>query len=387
MSANDSPLFLPIAFAVFFVIAVFFSFLINGLLLKFSRTLGNRQIQNRHTIRWSSNVKPSVGGFSFYILFLISISIYGIFNFTEQEYLNKQLLGMIGAVSAGFMIGLADDAYNTIPLLKFFSQLFCGASLIVTGTIIPATDIYAVNVLITLIWVVGIMNSINMLDNMDAISGSVSLFIMLSCFLVLVVEHNVFSFYSLMLIAVGGAVVGFLFFNWHPAHVYMGDTGSQFLGSFISAISIPILWKYHADHGPLIQPSQFLIPLIAFTIPIIDTATVFMRRIARGQSPFIGGKDHISHHFVYAGLRDKQVIYLLGGWSFLSSLLCAYLVSIRTELNSIMLACLYSYIGILFIAVQYVYDFGTRREKARLQSAGKEKPEMKSTSKTKSATA
>jgi UDP-GlcNAc:undecaprenyl-phosphate GlcNAc-1-phosphate transferase len=387
MEETDSALFLPIAYAVFFVISIFFSFLINGLLLKFSRTLGNREMQHRHTIRWSNNVKPSVGGFSFYIVFLISISIFSIFNFSEQEYLNKHLLGIVAAVTTAFLLGLADDAYDTIPLLKFFSQLCCGLFLVVTGTLIPATGIYICDVLITLIWVVGIMNSINMLDNMDGISGVVSLFLMLSCFLVLLVENNIFSFYSVMLIGVSGAVAGFMYFNWHPARVYMGDTGSQFLGAFISAISIPILWKYHTPGGGTIQFAQYLIPLMAFTVPIIDTATVFLRRIGRGHSPFIGGRDHISHHFVYAGLKDKQVIYLLGGFSLLSTILTAVLVLIRTELNLTMIVACYSYFVFLFIAVQYFYDRGMRKEQARIKNGEHNKTSLKTDPKTQSITA
>jgi UDP-GlcNAc:undecaprenyl-phosphate GlcNAc-1-phosphate transferase len=386
IETDSSPL-LQIAFAIFFVLAIIFSFLINGLLLKFSRTLGNRHIQNWHTIRWSNNVKPSVGGFSFYIVFLISISIYGIFNFSEVEYMNKQLLGIVAAVTSGFLLGLADDAYDTIPVLKFFTQLCCGLFLVVTGTIIPATGIYSFDVLITVIWVIGIMNSINMLDNMDGISGIVSLFIMLACILVLAVDHHLYSFYSLMLLGVAGAVTGFMYFNWHPARIYMGDTGSQFLGAFISAISIPVLWKFHSEGGGTIQLTQYLIPLIAFTVPIIDTCTVFMRRIVRGHSPFIGGRDHITHHFAYAGLNDKQVIYLLGGCSLLAAVFTAFLVAERTRLNAaIIMACYFGFV-LLFVIVQYVYNVGMRKEKARIKSGESGKQEMKSATKTTSATA
>ncbi|MEO5675258.1 MAG: MraY family glycosyltransferase [Chitinophagales bacterium] len=387
MSETDRELFMPAAFILFFLLAGFFSFLINGLLLKFSSTLGNRQMQHRHTIRWSNNVKPSVGGFSFYILFLISLSIYGIFNFSEQEYMSRHLLGMVASVTAGFLLGLADDAYNTIPLLKFFSQIFCGLSLVVTDTMIPATGIYYLDALITVIWVVGIMNSINMLDNMDGISGIVTLFLMLACFLVLVAGENIFSFYSIMLLGVSGAIIGFLYFNWHPARIYMGDTGSQFLGAFISAISIPLLWNFRSASGGTIQLTQYLIPLVAFTVPIMDTGTVLLRRIARGRSPFIGGKDHITHHFVYAGLKDKHVIYLFGGWSFISACLAAWLAAIRTELNQAAIIAVYSYLILLFIGVQYFYNRGTMKENARISSGEHAKPGMKSSSHGHSATA
>jgi UDP-GlcNAc:undecaprenyl-phosphate GlcNAc-1-phosphate transferase len=356
-------IFFPyIAFLVYFMLAILFSLLTNGLLLRFSQTLGNRHEQNGHSLRWSHIVKPSVGGFSFYILFLMSLSVHGIFNTSESEYINTHLLGMVFCVTLGFLIGLADDAYNTYPWLKLSGQLLCGIFLVATDTLIPATGIYIVDALLTLIWVVGIMNSINMLDNMDGISGTVSLFILFACLLVLGVEGNFFSFYSLMLLGVTGAVVGFLWFNWHPARIYMGDTGSQFLGAFLAAVSIQVLWKYHDAGEPAIQFRQFLIPLIAFSVPLADTTTVFIRRLARGQSPFVGGKDHISHHFAYIGLSDKQVIFLLGGWSLVSAGFTAVLVFFRHELNTWTIALAYGYFIVPFFIVQYFYNKGKKKE-------------------------
>src|SRR6185503_12429378 len=114
---------------------------------------------------------------------------------------------------------------------------------------------------------------------------------------------------------------------------------------------------------------------VAFTVPIIDTVTVVMRRIGRKQSPFIGGRDHITHHFAYAGLNDKQVIYLLGGCSFLAAVLTAFLVAERTRLNSIMITACYTGFILLFIIVQYVYNIGMKKEKARIKSGESGKPE------------
>ncbi|HUM46086.1 MAG TPA: MraY family glycosyltransferase [Chitinophagales bacterium] len=362
MDLNGDTFFFFLAFACFFAMSITFSLLTNGLLLKFSRTLGDRREQHRHVIRWSSQVKPSVGGFSFYMLFLISLSVYGIFKFSDNQYLIEHLLGLVFSVSLGFLIGLADDAYNTYPWLKFSGQLLCGIFMVATNTMIHATDIYFLDVLLTLTWVVGIMNAINMLDNMDGICATVSLGILFCCLLALLAESNFYSFYSLLLLGVSGALVGFLFFNWHPALIYMGDTGSQFLGAFIAAMSIQLLWKYHDPDGPVFQFRQFLIPLIAFSVPLIDTTTVFIRRIARGQSPFIGGRDHISHHFVYAGLSDRQVIYLLGGMSFFSALLTACLIWWYQQLSSYLVVGVYGYFIFLFGVVQYFYKRGGRKE-------------------------
>lgn len=367
MNLNGENFFFYAACGSFFALAIIFSSLTNGLLLKFSRTLGDRNEQHRHVIRWTSQVKPSVGGFSFYILFLISLSLYGLFNFSGNQYLNEHLLGLVFSVTLGFLIGLADDAYNTYPWLKFSGQLLCGLFLVITNTMIEATGIYFLDALITLMWVVGIMNSINMLDNMDGICATISLGILLACLLALMIGSNLYSFYTVLLLGVSGALVGFLVFNWHPASIYMGDTGSQFLGAFISAVSIQLLWTYHDPNGPAFQFRQCLIPLIAFTVPLIDTTTVFIRRIARGQSPFVGGRDHISHHFAYAGLSDRQVIYLLGGTSFLSALFTAILVQWNQVSSSFLTVFFYAYFITLFAVVQYFYNVGKRKEQKRHQ--------------------
>ncbi len=365
MNLTEGDTFSGIFYFGFFTLATVFSVLINGLLLEFSRTLGDRDEQNRNVVRWSSQIKPSIGGFSFYIIFLMSLSAYGIFPFSGQEYMNVHMLGMVITVTIGFLIGLADDAYNTYPLLKFGGQLLCGSFLVATNTMIHATGIYVVDVLLTIIWVIGIMNSINMIDNMDGISGTVSFCILLSCLLGLLGDKSLFSFYSLMLLAVSGALVGFLVFNWHPARIYMGDTGSQFLGAFLSVISIQLLWNFHDPGGPVFQFRQFLIPLIAFSIPIIDTTTVFFRRIARGQSPFVGGRDHISHHFAYAGLSDKQVTYVLGGISLVSGVIAAFMIWEGAQISSLFTFSVLAYFLLLFIAVQFFYEKGTKKESVR----------------------
>lgn len=204
---------------------------------------------------------------------------------------------------------------------------------------------------------------------MDGISGTVSLGILFCCLLAILMEKNSGSFDFLLLLGVSGAIIGFLAFNWHPASIYMGDTGSQFLGAFIAAVSVHLLWNYRDAAGPAIQFRQYIIPLIAFSVPIIDTTTVVFRRIARGQSPFIGGRDHISHHFVYAGLTDKQVICLLGGMSFLSAIIAAIVIVWHDHISTGITMMLYGYFVILFLLAQFFYNAGSRKEKNRRKPA------------------
>jgi UDP-GlcNAc:undecaprenyl-phosphate GlcNAc-1-phosphate transferase len=305
-------------YAGFFVCAVLFSFLINGLFLKFSRTLGVKN-QSEQLVRWSSTSKPAVGGISFYILFLFSIASYSIL-FEAVTYINDivRFLGVMTACSLGFVVGLADDAYNTRPFLKFFAQFSSAIILIATGTSINISGLIYIDYPLTVLWVVGLMNSINMLDNMDGITTSVSISVILAVLYMLTVKDEALSVYFITLLGVLAALLGFLYYNWNPSKMYMGDTGSQFLGVFLAAIGILYLWNGHAEPDFRIQTKQLVVALLVFIVPIIDTTTVTINRLLKGQSPFVGGKDHTTHHLSYLGLSDRQVALSFFGLSFLS---------------------------------------------------------------------
>lgn len=304
-------------YGIYFIISILFSFLINRLFLRFVRTLGIRN-QDDTVIRWGSQSKPAVGGFSFYILFLLSIITYSIFFDSNQVFLSKQFIGILLATMLGFLLGLADDAYNTRPILKFLTQVTCGVILMVTGTEISLSYVEPVNYIITIFWVVGIMNSLNMLDNMDAITSTVSISIILSALTVMIFHREINSVYFMVLLGVMGALLGFLYFNWHPSKMYMGDTGSQFLGVFLAAMGIRYLWNAEPPSGDLISARNLLLPVIVFMMPIIDTTTVTILRMSKGKSPFIGGKDHTTHALAYLGLTDRQVAMVFLGITAIS---------------------------------------------------------------------
>lgn len=305
-------------YLAFTVCAVLFSFLINGLFLKFSRTLGVKD-QEESMVRWSSTSKPAFGGISFYILFLFSIACYSIL-FEAVDYINNivRFLGVMAACSLGFVVGLADDAYNTKPFLKFFAQFSSAIILIATGTSINISGITAIDYSLTILWVVGLMNSINMLDNMDGITTTVSISVIVAVLYMLYSKDQMMSVYFITLLGVFSGLLGFLYYNWNPSKMYMGDTGSQFLGVFLAAIGILYLWNGHAEINFRIQTKQFIVALLVFIVPIIDTTTVTINRILKGQSPFVGGKDHTTHHLSYLGLSDRQVALSFFGLSFLS---------------------------------------------------------------------
>lgn len=303
------PSYLFTTYSLFFLSTVFLSFLINGLFLKFSTSLGIRNPAET-IIRWSPQAKPSFGGISFYLIFLMSIASYPIFFEQNQFLFNKQLLGILGASTLAFLLGLSDDAYNTKPLLKLTVQIGCAVILISTGTYIKIFSNINLNYAFTLFWIVGLMNSINMLDNMDAIATLVSITIIMSALLILFLNSGGDNIYIFLLIGVMSALIGFLFFNWHPSKIFMGDTGSQFLGLFLAAMGILYFWNTSDTTGQIITSKQFFVTILTFAIPIIDTTTVVINRIAKGRSPFIGGKDHTTHTLFYMGITEKRIAIL-----------------------------------------------------------------------------
>ncbi len=304
----------------FFGGAFFLSLIINTFFLRFAKTLGIRN-KNHMEIRWSNVSKPSLGGISFYISYLMSFMFYAIIFGQQDVFQNKELLGFFFSISLAFLLGLSDDAYDTRPVLKLVAQIICGTLLIFTDNEIRLFSNEIVNYAFTILWVIGVMNSINMLDNMDGIASIASIFIilvMLGIALPFYFYNNVDFF---LLIAVLGSLVSFLIFNWNPSKMFMGDSGSQFLGMFLAYFSIKLLWNNGIEFGSYSVFGNITLVAITFSIPIIDTTFVTIRRISNGKSPFIGGKDHTSHTLVYKGLTDRQVAHVFVILGIVSTLL------------------------------------------------------------------
>jgi len=321
-------------YTAFFIGSVVFSLLINSIFLRFSRTLGIRD-QQGPVIRWSAESKPALGGIAFYIIFLLSFTGYSTFYVDGNITDNSAFTGLLTTTAIAFIMGLADDAYNTRPVLKFCVQVLCGVILIATGTCIELFQTQWINYLITILWVVGMMNSINMLDNMDAITTVVSIGIILAALVYLYMHGATGDLDFFVLLGVLASLTGFLFYNWNPSKLFMGDTGSQFLGIFLAFVGIRFFWNAEDIAGNLYPTKQFVIAIIVFILPIADTTTVVINRLARGNSPFIGGKDHTTHHLSYLGLSDSQVALCFGGLSLVSVFISYVLIKFFDEWNNI----------------------------------------------------
>lgn len=307
----------------------------NTLLLNFSRSLGIRN-KNDVVIRWSNESKPSLGGVSFFVVFIFAAIAYSIvFNEAPNIFRNKQYVGLFAAGSLAFLMGLADDAYNTRPFIKLFVQILCGFLFAVTGSHIDLFHSFVPDAIVTVIWVVVVMNSLNMLDNMDGITGTTVFFILLSCIVScwIIFPFNI-NIWILMMVSLLGAVLGFLTMNIHPSKLFMGDAGSQFIGLFVAFFGIKFLWNIGSANPSDLHPSWLglIVVVVAFTPAAVDTLTVVINRLRRGQSPMVGGKDHTTHHLVYAGLSDRKVWLLfvvIGAMSTLLAITMVHMISLR----------------------------------------------------------
>lgn len=307
-----------ILYTTFFASSVIFSLMINILFLRFFKTLGIRNNSDGTIIRWGALSKPSIGGITFYIIFLLSLASYSILFEPNQNSYQLGFVGLLLSCGAGFIIGLADDAYNTRPWLKFGIQLLCGILLILTGIYIRIFSNEIANYALTLFWVVGIMNSINMLDNMDGITATVSIGIIGNTIYRIIHNGDITNMHLLVLIGVFASLVAFLRFNWNPSKMYMGDTGSQFLGVFLAAMGIVYFWNDPYSTGTIATGRLIAATVMTFMLPILDTTVVVVNRISSGRSPFIGGKDHTTHSLALLGLSDRQVALVFVGIAIIS---------------------------------------------------------------------
>jgi UDP-GlcNAc:undecaprenyl-phosphate GlcNAc-1-phosphate transferase len=350
-----------LVYGFFFLLSVIFSLLINRLFLNFVKTLGIRN-SNESVIRWSMQAKPAVGGFSFYIAYLISIVSFSVLFDTNKVFLNKEFIGILLASMLGFLVGLTDDAYNTKPLLKLAAQITCGMILTITGTVINLTPLAGVNYFLTVFWTVGIMNSLNLLDNMDGVTGSVSVSILLSTLAMMILRHEFDSVYFITMTGVIAALLGFLYYNWHPSKIYMGDTGSQFLGVFLAAMGIKFLWNAEPPPTDFINFKNLLLPVIVFIMPIIDTTSVFINRIVKGSSPFVGGKDHTTHALAKLGFSERQVAMVFSAVTFVSIIMVIIIERYLTNWNHFYTSLFSVYILLLFLILFYVTRLRTHEK-------------------------
>jgi UDP-GlcNAc:undecaprenyl-phosphate GlcNAc-1-phosphate transferase len=201
-----------------------------------------------------------------------------------------------------------DDRWGLRPILKFTGQTIAALILIVSGVQVHFLPSDFLNWAVTVVWVVGLANAINFLDNMDGLSGGITA--IASAFFLLMAVQNGQYLVSALSAALLGASVGFLVYNFNPASIFMGDTGSLFLGFMLAALGIKLRFPANTD------AVTWMVPVLVLGVPIFDTTLVVFSRIRRGLHPVTAGKDHTSHRLVRLGFTQREAVmalYLVGG--------------------------------------------------------------------------
>lgn len=224
-----------------------------------------------------------------------------------------------------FALGIYDDFRSASPYLKFFVQAIAGGMLFAGGLRIldlPAffgahQFSWYTSLALTILWVIAITNAFNLIDGLDGLAAGSASFSTLVVFVVALVQHM--SVIALLTLALAGAILGFLRFNFNPATIFLGDCGSLFIGFMLSALAL-----YGTQKSPTII--AVAIPLVSFGLPILDTSLSVMRRWISGKPLFRADTEHIHHKLLQRGMSQRQVVIILYGVSALFALLSLFLL-------------------------------------------------------------
>jgi len=256
-----------------------------------------------------SNPVPLLGGAAIYISFIVALLLLG-----DRSYVSEVVGIFVGATLVSFM-GVVDDRWGLGSCVKLGGQLLAAGILVYSGVQVNLFYNW-IDVAITIVWVVGITNAMNLLDNMDGLSGGIAT--IAATFFTLLAALSDQYLVGALAAALAGACVGFLIYNWNPAHIFMGDTGSLFLGFLLSAVAIKL--RFPSNFNTI----TWMIPALVLAVPVFDTSLVFISRLRRGKNPLTTpGKDHISHRLAFlTGSRREAVLicYLIGGASGLAAI-------------------------------------------------------------------
>jgi len=249
---------------------------------------------------------PRMGGLAIFFGFILSVLMFS----KLDDQLRSMLLGAVIIV----ILGIFDDIYALSAKLKFVVQILAALIAVFGGHRIdflsninifssePFWELGWLSVPISVIWIVGITNAVNLIDGLDGLACGVSTISSMTLLVIalIVAEPDV----AILTAALAGACLGFLPYNLNPAKIFMGDTGSTFLGFILATVSIQGLFKFYTI-------ISFAVPFLMLGLPIFDTAFAILRRVARGQSPMSPDRGHIHHRLIDMGFSQKQAVATL----------------------------------------------------------------------------
>ena len=274
--------------------------------------------------RWHKHATAMMGGVGIWLAVVGTYLV--LVPHTQQGWV------VVGAASFLFCVGLIDDWLHVKPYQKLIGQVIGAAVVVNYGLVLPWTRSLPANMLITIFWLIGITNAINLLDNMDGLATGIAA--IASCFLTFNFLTGNQTTEAVMMAVFAGALLGFLVYNSNPASIFMGDSGSMFIGFFLAgAALVNVSGGRSRSFVPVLA-----VPILVLFIPIFDTTFVTILRKLSGRAASQGGRDHTSHRLVALGMSERRAVWMLYGLAGLSGLLAIMVRQVKPDVSLAVLA-------------------------------------------------
>ena len=281
-----------------FISAFLVAFVASAALTPLVRALARRWeiVAKPRADRWHQTPTALLGGIAIVASMLISSLLVASWN--------VQSVAVMSAAGLLFVVGLIDDIRGSKPYQKLIAQILAGIIVIASGLLLPWTPWIPLNMAITLLWLVGITNAVNLLDNMDGLAAGISA--IAGIFVAANLAANGQPADAVLATCLVATTLGFLIYNSNPASIFMGDCGSMFLGFFLAGISLASLSGGRLQSFPVL-----IVPVLVLVIPIFDTTLVSIVRRISGRAISQGGRDHTSHRLVALGMSERRAVWML----------------------------------------------------------------------------
>jgi len=272
---------------------------------------------------------PRLGGVAIFLAFSVSLSMWLglslIFPRLLGGFAPSLLLRIYVPACLIFCLGIYDDLHGTGPYVKFAVQAIAAAMLFAGGMRVLDLPLifgfhslpWFVGLPLTVLWVVAVTNAFNLIDGLDGLAAGSALFSTMVVFVVSLVDHSWLG--SLMSVTLAGAILGFLRFNFNPATIFLGDSGSLFIGFMLSALALA-----GAQKAPTFV--AVAIPVVSFGLPILETLLSIVRRLISGRPIFTADREHIHHKLLQMGFTHRQVVIVLYAVSAIFAMLSLFLL-------------------------------------------------------------
>jgi UDP-GlcNAc:undecaprenyl-phosphate GlcNAc-1-phosphate transferase len=331
-----------------FLVALFITFISTPLAKNFAYKIGAIDVP-KDKRRMHKTPIPRLGGIAIFVGFYISVLVFC------TQYMTKEIRGMLLGSIVIVALGIFDDVLALKPSQKFGFQLiataipvYCGVRITSLPTIFSASNPYiqlpvVFQYVATIIWLLCILNAVNLIDGLDGLAVGVSGIMSLCAMVILILLAS--PSVAIITAALAGACLGFLPYNFNPAKMFMGDTGSMFIGYILAVTSVMGLFKAYAIIA-------FAIPFLIFGLPIFDMIFVAIRRMINGKSPMSADKTHLHHRLIDLGFSQKQAVTIMYGIAALLGL-TAVLIAGEGFMRAIVLVVIVFFVVIFCSLVMY----------------------------------